>query len=155
VVYLDDILIYSNNALQHDVNVRLVLTKLRSAGLFAKLEKCVFDAQEVEFFGYLVIESRLKMDPSKVETILDWATPATAKDFQSFLGFANFYREFIVDFAKISSPLTALTRKNHPFTWSSAAESAFVTLTRAFTPAPVMKHFDPNLPIILETDAFD
>ncbi|RAN68804.1 hypothetical protein B5P42_31315, partial [Bacillus sp. SRB_331] len=82
----DDILIYSESALQHDVNVRLVLSKLRSAGLFAKLEKCVFDAQEVEFLGYLVTDSSIKMDPSKVETILDWATPSTVKDVQSFLG---------------------------------------------------------------------
>ncbi|RAN66249.1 ribonuclease H family protein, partial [Bacillus sp. SRB_8] len=52
-------------------------------------------------------------------------------------------------------PLTSLTKKDQPFGWSAAAESAFVTLKRAFTTAPVMKHFDPNLPIILETDASD
>lgn len=135
--------------------MRLVLAKLRSAGLFAKLEKCVFDVDEVEFLGDVVAADGIKMDPSKVDTILQWARPSTAKDVQSFLGFANFYREFIVDFAKVSAPLTALTKKDCAFVWSPAAESAFVTLKRLFTSAPIIKHFDPSRPIIVEADASD
>jgi len=95
VVYLDDILIYSKDEKQHEKHVKLVLEKLRSVGLYAKLEKCVFHTSKVEFLGYIVSNIGILMDSKKIQVVLDLATPRTVRDVQCFLGFANFYRMFI------------------------------------------------------------
>ncbi|KAG1018673.1 hypothetical protein G6F43_014380 [Rhizopus delemar] len=95
------------------------------------------------------------MDQSKVSTITAWPTPKSVHDVQVFLGFANFYRRFIKDYSKLTLPITALTKKNCIFTWSSDADAAFQGLKQAFTSAPILRHFDPNSQIIVETDASD
>ena len=118
VVYLDDILVFSQNAEEHYVHVRDVLQRLRDNQLYAKLEKCSFSTTSVEFLGYVITPEGLSMDESKVKTVKEWATPSTMKDIQSFLGFANFYRRFIAGFSAITRPLTYLTRKDVPFDWS-------------------------------------
>ena len=74
---------------------------------------------------------------------------------QSFLGFANFYRKFILHYSSLTTPLTSLTRKGVRFTWSPAADAAFRQLQQAFTSAPVLQHYQPELPITIEADASD
>ena len=91
------------------MHVRQVLLRLQEYGLYAKLEKCTFDANHVEFLGYVISHNGLSMDPSKVRTIIDWQTPSSVRDVQCFLGFANFYRKFIKNYSKIVMPLTELT----------------------------------------------
>ena len=100
VVYLDDILIYSENPSEHRKHVREVLRQLRAAGLYASLKKCVFDVDTVEFLGYIISPEGLSMDQSKVKAVQDWPTPRKVKDIQSFLGFANSYWQFIVEYSK-------------------------------------------------------
>jgi len=95
VCYLNDILVFSKNEEEHINHVRLVLEKLRTAGLYAKLEKCVFHQHQVEFLGYIISGEGLSMDPKKIRTVTKWKKPATVRDIQCFLGFANFYRIFI------------------------------------------------------------
>src|SRR5215469_7820574 len=119
VAYIDDILVYSKTQEEHDHHVRLVLSRLRKKGLYAKLEKCEFDQPQVEFLGFIVSSSGVSMDPKKIQTILDWATPTSVRDVQCFLGFANFYRRFIKGYSSIASPLTRLTSKDRPFSWTS------------------------------------
>ena len=75
ICYLDDILIFSKNKEDHEKHIRLVLDKLRKAGLYAKLEKCIFHQSEVEFFGFIIFGRDLFMDPKKIETIIDWKKP--------------------------------------------------------------------------------
>ena len=115
VIYLDDILIYSNTKLEHQHHVRLVLQRLREAGLYVKPEKCQFAVSEVSFLGYLISANGIRMDPKKVEAVTSWPTPQSQHDIQVFLGFANFYRRFIKDYSKIAHPLTILTRKDLAF----------------------------------------
>ena len=91
VVYLDDILIYSDNSEAHQSHVREVLRRLRKAGLYANADKCTFDADSVEYLGFILSPDGLTMDPAKVQTIKDWPEPRKVKDIQSFLGFAHFY----------------------------------------------------------------
>ena len=106
IVYLDDILIYSKTQGEHDMHVRQVLERFHEYGLYAKLEKCTFDQDHVEFLGYMVSEEGISMDPSTVQTILDWQTPTSVRDVQCFLGFANFYCKFIKSYSKIVVPRT-------------------------------------------------
>ncbi|EIE91434.1 hypothetical protein G6F46_012399 [Rhizopus delemar] len=155
VVYLDDILIYSENLTDHYNHVNLVLEKLRGAGLYAKAEKCEFDVTEVEFLGFKISPKGIFMDQSKVSAITNWSTPRSVHDIQVFLGFSNFFRRFIQDYSKLTVPMTALTKKNVPFVWSTEADQSFQQLKTAFTSAPILHHFDPSSKIIIETDASD
>src|SRR5258705_352239 len=104
------------------------------------------------------------MDPAKFKAILDWEAPNSVKDVQCFLGFANFYRRFIHKYSNLCQPLFNLLRKpenqekpskNTPFVWSPDCENVFSQLKRAFTSAPILRHFDPDLETILECDASD
>ncbi|XP_069498702.1 uncharacterized protein, partial [Ambystoma mexicanum] len=153
VVYIDDILVYSSSEEEHQRHVKKVLERLRQHSLFAKLEKCVFNATEVEFLGFILSPNGVHMDSKKVDAIIKWPSPTSVKGVQSMLGFANFYRRFIPEFSRIVQPITALLKKNKRFEWSSEAEQAFQDLKAKFISAPVLKHPRPELPYIMETDA--
>ncbi len=91
VVYLDNILIYSNNLVDHRKHVKEVLRRLRKNGLYAHTNKCEFHSERVEYLRYILSPKGLSMDQAKVKIIQDWPEPRKVKDVQSFLGFANFY----------------------------------------------------------------
>jgi len=114
VVYLNNILIYSDDITQHQSHVKEVLKRLRKAGLYVKAEKCEFHSDSVEYLGYVLSSAGLTMSDAKVKTIQEWLEPKKVKDIQSFLGFTNFYRHFIFNYSDIVIPLTRLTRKNTP-----------------------------------------
>jgi transposase InsO family protein/predicted aspartyl protease len=152
-VYLDDLLIYSSTLGEHRLHVRKVLVKLREAGLPVDIDKCEFHVQEVKYLGLILTPGGLKMDLAKVEAIVNWHPCSSVKDIQSFLGFANFYRKFIRGFSLIAKPLTEQTKKDHVFNWTPECQSAFEELKTAFTIAPILAHYDPDLETWLETDA--
>ena len=155
VVYLDDILIYSENLEEHRQHVKEVLKRLRKHKLYVSSPKCSFHQDKIEFLGYIISTASLQMDESKVQTTRDWPVPRRVKDVQSFLGFANFYRRFIKGYSELSAPLTFLTQKTTSWTWTMDCEEAFNTIKRAFTSAPTLKHWDPDSPLVLETNASD
>jgi hypothetical protein len=155
VVYLDDILIYSESLDEHTEQVKKVLTKLEAAGICLKLEKCAFDQQEVAFLGFVIGVNGISMDPTKVAAIQDWATPKSAFDIQVFLGLANFYRRFVKNYSKIATPLTALLKKNAKFVWSRAAQLAFDELKARLMSGPILQHFDHTKACVVEVDASD
>ena len=109
VIYLDNILIYSDNLVDHKQHVKEVLTRLRKHKLYASLSKCSFHQREVEFLGFILSPEGLQMDQNKVKVIQEWSTPRRVRDIQAFLGFANFYRHFIHGYSKLTAPLTHLT----------------------------------------------
>jgi RNase H-like domain found in reverse transcriptase/Reverse transcriptase (RNA-dependent DNA polymerase) len=155
VVYLDDILIYSDDPAKHREHVREVLRCLRKHGLFAKADKCEWHRDSVEFLGYMLSADGLTMSVDKVQTIQDWPEPRKIKDIQSFLGFANFYRRFIYNYSNITVPLTRLTRKGTPWLFTEECRESFNFLKKAFTSAPILSHWVPNRPLVMETDASD
>ena len=155
VIYLDDLLIYSDTLEEHKRHVRLVLKRLKEAGLYVKPQKCQFHKSKVSFLGFMISSEGVHMDPTKVDAVLGWERPQSAHDIQVFLGFANFYRRFIKNYSKIAAPLTSLTRKEAKFKWSREAEDSFSSLKHAFCTAPILRHFDVNKPAIIEVDASD
>jgi Reverse transcriptase (RNA-dependent DNA polymerase)/RNase H-like domain found in reverse transcriptase len=155
IAYLDDILVYSKTAKQHVEDVKKILMALFKAQLFCKPEKCAFHQEKVDFLGYVITPGGLSMDPSKVNTILEWEQPTNVKEVQSFLGFANFYRRFIKGYSAIAAPLTELTRKDKDFEWTTDAQDAFEQLKQDFTRAPILLTFDPEKQIVVETDSSD
>jgi len=155
VVYLDDILIYSDNITQHWKHVKEVLKRLQKAGLYTKAEKCEFHLDSVEYLGYVLSPSGLTMSNAKVKTIQEWPEPKKVKDIQSFLGFANFYRHFIFNYSNIVILLTCLTRKDTPWNFDKNCRKAFNTLKQAFTSAPIFTHWVPDAQLVMETNASD
>ena len=110
VVYLDDILIYSENLEDHRQHVREVFERLRRFSLFANLKKCLFFQTEVEFLGFKVGREGIRMDPNRVEAVTQWPQPKSVHDIQIFLGFMNFYRRFIEGYSHITHLLTKLLK---------------------------------------------
>ncbi|SJL12778.1 related to TY3B TY3B protein [Armillaria ostoyae] len=155
VVYLDDILIYSNNPADHWKHVREVLCRLRANQLYCKGSKCEFHRDSMEYLGYILSPEGLCMSEDKVKAILDWPVPRKVKDIQSFLGFTNFYRRFIHEYSDIVIPLTRLTRKGTPWKFDNKCMAAFNELKQAFTHAPILTHWVPDRQLVMETDASD
>uniref|UniRef100_A0A803TIV3 ribonuclease H n=1 Tax=Anolis carolinensis TaxID=28377 RepID=A0A803TIV3_ANOCA len=166
-IFLDDILIMSRTKKQHVELVREVLQKLREAKLYAKLAKCEFNKDQIDFLGYRISSQGVAMDPAKVEDVRGWEAPRTRKQLQSFLGFANFYRTFIKDFARLTLPLTDLLKTKGrgetakvkapgaKLTWTIECQEAFEALKKRFTEEPVLQHPDVSKTFVIHCDASD
>ena len=137
IVYLDDILVFTNTREEHRQVVRQVLQILREHKLTCKPEKCEFEARETEYLGHIIGDGVVKMDPAKIAGVTEWPRPACKKDLQKFLGFVNFYRRFVSGFSKIAGPLHSLTGQAE-WTWGQEQEDAFEALKHAVTSAPVL-----------------
>ena len=153
IVYLDDILVFSDDITNHRNHVSLVLSRLRDNCLYAKLSKCAFDQNSVEFLGHIVSPAGISPLPEKISSITTWPVPENLKQVQSFLGLSNYYRRFISNYSKVALPLTQLTKKNVPFVWNDMCQLAFNALKQSLSTGPVLRHVDPGLPFTLETDA--
>jgi transposase InsO family protein len=153
--YLDDILIYSDDPQEHEMHVKLVLERLRAAGLQADIKKCEFNVTRTKYLGFIVSTDGVEVDPEKIAVIMQWKYPRTVKGVQSFLGFCNFYRRFIQDYGRLAAPLTQLTRADHVFDFDHACEAAFEALRTRLMNAPLLAHFDIDRQCMLETDASD
>jgi Reverse transcriptase (RNA-dependent DNA polymerase) len=127
MVYIDDILIFSRTEEDHFRHVKLVLKRLRQHKLFAKLSKCEFNRTSLPFLGHVVGQNGVIMQHSKVHALAAWPRLTTVTEVQSFLGLANYYRRFIRDFARISAPLSELTKKGVPFEWGRTRKIPFET----------------------------
>ncbi len=153
IVYIDDILIYSETLQEHLQHVRSVLQRLIKYQLYAKLEKCEFHTTSVTFLGYIISHEGVAMDESKAHAVLDWPLPSNIMELQRFLGFANFYRRFIRGFSSIAAPLSDMTKKGlHRLQWTTVAHKAFDQLKYQFTTSPILHHPDPNSPFVVEVD---
>ncbi|XP_060964053.1 uncharacterized protein LOC133033355 [Cannabis sativa] len=138
IVFIDDILIYSDSEETHERHLRMVLQHLREHKLYAKFKKCEFWLPQVSFLGHVVSKDGILVDPVKIEAIRDWPRPKSATEVRSFLGLAGYYRRFVEGFAKISTPLTELTRKNCKFVWTDKCEGSFQELKQRLITAPVL-----------------
>ena len=154
MVYMDDILVFSNTLEDHRQTVREVLQILRENKLYLKPEKCDFEKTKIDYLGMIIWKGHVQMDPVKVQGVATWPEPECKKDVQSFLGFCNFYRRFIRDYGRIAKPLTSLTGKVD-WTWEDVQKSAFLGLKNAITTAPVLILPDENSPFRVECDASD
>ncbi len=111
IVYLDDILIYTEDPGQPNLNaVCWVLEQLRKHGFFANLKKCRFHQDEVRFLGFMMSSQGIRMEEERIEAVRAWAKPKSVRDIEVFLGFVKFYWRFIKGFSKIAAPLTSMLR---------------------------------------------
>ncbi|CAJ0927572.1 unnamed protein product [Ranitomeya imitator] len=154
VVYLDDILIFSPDIDSHQRDVGRVFDLLRANSLYAKLEKCVFEQESLPFLGYIISAQGLAMDPAKLQAVMDWQEPHSLKAVQRFMGFINYYHQFIPHFSTLVAPLVALTKKGaNPKVWSEEVSRAFSSTKSHFVSTPILHHPDVDKPFIMEVDA--
>lgn len=155
LVFLDDILVFSRTREEHLARLREVLARLKSAQLYAKLSKCEFMQNEVEFLGHRLGADGLAVSEDKISAVREWPAPASVSEVRSFLGLAGFYRRFVKAFSKIALPITELTKNDVEFVWGPRQQTAFVELKAALCSAPVLLIPDPKLPYTLNVDACD
>ena len=153
LVYIDDIVIPGKTPGEHMCNLRVVLQKLREAGLRLKPSKCSFFQRQVSYLGHIVSREGVATDPAKTEKVAAWPCPTSVTEVQRFLGLASYYRRFIRNFAEIAKPLHRLTEKTQDFRWTDQCDNAFRELKQRLTSAPILAFPDFSQPFILDTDA--
>ena len=154
IIYLDDILIFTQTMEEHVEVNRRVLRILRENNLFLRPEKCLFHRTWILYLGLIISQNELRMDPEKVRGISEWPTPEKKRDVQSFLGFANFYRRFIEGFAKVAHPLHVLVGKKE-WKWGDDQQKAFEHLKQLLTSAPILHIPNDEGPFRVEADSSD
>jgi len=161
--YLDDILIYSNSEEEHVELVEWIMQHLLEAGLYLKPEKCEFHSETVSYLGLIISTKGISMDEDKVETVRNWSQEKKTKngrlnnlvEVQQFLRFCNYYRRFSPKYSDKAELLTKLTQKDEPFVWEAKRQLAFEAMVTALTTAPVLRHFEHEREVTIETDASD
>ena len=136
-------------------NLKKVLSRCEETNLVLNWEKCHFMVTEGIVLGHKISQKGMEVDQAKVEVISKLPPPTNVKAVRSFLGHAGFYRRFIKDFSKISRPMTHLLEKDTPFVFSKECLSAFETLKKRLTSAPILVAPDWSLPFELMCDASD
>ena len=155
LVYLDDIIVYSEEADEHLRRLEIVFSRLRKARLKLKPSKCKILQKHVTFLGHVVSNEGLSTDPEKIAAVVEWPRPTNQTEIRSFLGLCSYYRRFVKDFASIASPLHALTGKNQRFEWTEACEKSFQQLKVMMTSSPILAMPRDSGRFILDTDACD
>ncbi|GBG74731.1 hypothetical protein CBR_g19137 [Chara braunii] len=152
IVYMDDILVYSEAYHGHAQHIEWTLGALRDAGFKILLEKSEFFLLEISFLGYVVTRGGLRPDSRKVAAVREAPVPTSLTQVRAFLGLASNYRHFIKGFAAIARPLTNLLRKDQPLNWDTECQQASATLKDALATAPILIRSDPSKKFILITD---
>jgi len=161
--YLDDLLIYSNSEEEHVEHVIWVMQSLLEAGLHLKPEKCEYHKEAVRYLGLIISTQGISMDEDKVERVRNWSWENRTKntrlnnlfEVQQYLWFCNYYRRFLPKYSEKAPTLTRLTKKDEPFVWEAEQQLTFETMVTACTTAPVLRHFDHEWEVTIETDASD
>ncbi|GBG79371.1 hypothetical protein CBR_g29519 [Chara braunii] len=152
IMYMDDILVYSETYHGHAQHIEWTLSALRDAGFKIALEKSEFFLSEISFLGYVVTRGGLRPDSRKVAAVKEAPVPTSLTQVRAFLGLASYYRRFIKGFAAIARPLTNLLRKDQPLSWDAECQQAFATLKNALAMASILIRPDPLKQFILITD---
>ena len=153
VVLIDDILVYSKDAQEHEQHLRIGLQIMKEKQLFAKLSKCDFWLKEVSFLGHIVYAEGNRIDPTKIEAIVSWKPPRNVTKVRSFLGLAGYYRQFVKGFSVIASSLTKLLWKGVKFEWDDKCQSSFKQLKKISIEAPVLTQPTSGREYALYSDA--
>jgi hypothetical protein len=146
-----DILIYIKSLKDHSLHLHTIFEVLLHNKLFAKLSKCRFAVGEIDYLGHLISYQGVRADPSKLEAMVNWPVPHSIKTLCGFLGLTGYYRKFVRNYGVITSPLTALLKKN-AFLWSSTATKAFLELKQAITTPLVLRLLDFFKMLVIECD---
>lgn len=152
-VYLDDILLASNDFEAHLILLENVLKTIADAGLELQLEKCFFAQRSIEYLGYIASADGISPGKTKTKAIEHFPTPTNVKDVQSFIGLCSYFRRFVRNFSIIARPLYDLTKKEAMFNFDKNCQLAFEKLKNLLTTSPILCIYDPSKETELHTDA--
>ncbi|GKF00696.1 putative reverse transcriptase domain-containing protein, partial [Tanacetum coccineum] len=138
IVFIDDILIYSKDKKEHEEHLKAILELLKNEKLYAKFSKCEFWILKVQFVGHVIDSRGIHVDPAKIESIRDWASPKTPTEIRQFLGLVGYYRRFIEGFSKIAKSMTKLTQKGIKFDWGENKENTFQLIKQKLCSASIL-----------------
>ncbi|GJU54880.1 putative reverse transcriptase domain-containing protein [Tanacetum coccineum] len=138
IVFIDDILIYSKDEKEHEEHLKVILELLKKEKLYAKFSKCEFWIPKVQFLGHVIDSRGIHVDPAKIESIKDWASPKTPTEIRQFLGIVGYYLRFIKGFSKIAKSMTKLTQKGIQFDWGEKKENAFQLIKQKLCSVPIL-----------------
>ena len=161
IIYLDDIIVFSDNPKDHLHRLKCVFDKLEKAGLKLKPKKCKFFKTKITYLGHIVSANGIETDPKKVKAVRNWTVPKTVTDVRSFLGFTNHYRRFIKSYANVARSLNLLVsgeNANHKkalIEWTDECQVAFDKLKELCTSTPILAYVNYCKPFQLQTDASD
>ena len=153
MVFIDNILIYSKDQEDHDTHLRVVLETLRKEHLYAKMSKCKFWLREVSFLGHIISKEGIRVDPRKIEVILEWKPLRNVMKLRSFPGFSGYYRRFIKEFSMTVTSMRRLLQKNVRFEWSEKCQASFEKLKAFLTEALVLTHPTYGKEYVIFSDA--
>ena len=153
VLYIDDIIVFSETVETHLERLGAVLDRLRLTGLKLKPAKCQLLRTKVEFLGHIVSQDGVEVEPGKIQRILDWPEPRDLTELRSFVGLCAYYRRFVPNFSTVCKPLFDLTKKGVPFQFGRAQKHAFQTMKRLLTSAPILGYPREEGQFILDCDA--
>nr|GEZ81889.1 putative reverse transcriptase domain-containing protein [Tanacetum cinerariifolium] len=153
IVFIDDILIYSKDEKEHEEHLRQILKLLKKEELYARFSKYEFWIPKVQFLGHVINNQGIHVDPAKIESIKDWASPKSPTEIHQFLGLAGYYRRFIEGFSKIAKPMTKITQKKVKFEWGDKQEAAFQLLKQRLCSAPILALPEESEDFIVYCDA--
>lgn len=151
--YLDDVIIWSNDAKQHSKHLQKVFDRLWQHGLKLKLKKCSFYQNRTNYLGFIISDKGIQPDPEKVRVIKVLPKPTCVRDIRSFIGMTGYYRRFIPQYSQIAEPLIALTRKYARFKWTETWDVAFEKFKSYLCIVPLLAYHDPSKRYTLYTDA--
>ena len=152
VIYMNDILIFSQTIDEHRSIVKQVLQILADNKLSLYPKKCKFHQTKIEYLGVILLQDSIEMDPTKTKGVAQWPEPRDKREVWQFLGFCNFYCRFIPGFTQVAKPLTELIGKK-VWKWQEKERSAFNKLKNKMTNPPTLAIPHPKQKIRLETDA--
>nr|GEW79128.1 putative reverse transcriptase domain-containing protein [Tanacetum cinerariifolium] len=153
IIFIDDILIYSKDEKEHEEHLKEILELLKEEKLYAKFSKCEFWIPKVQFLGHVIDSRGIHVDPAKIESIKDWASPKTPTKIRQFLGLAGYYRRFTEGFLKIAKSMTKLTQKGIKFDWGEKEENAFQLIKQKLCSAPILALPEGSKDFVVYCDA--
>ena len=159
IIYLDDIIVYSKTPENHIKRLTGVFEKLSKAGLKLKPSKCEFFKEKITYLGHIVSKNGIETDPKKIASVKHWPRPKTVTQVRKFLGFTNYHRKFLHQYAQIARPLNQLIsgdnakKKRTRIVWSDDCESAFLKLKELCSDTPCLAYPDYEKSFKLYTDA--
>ena len=157
-VYLDDLIVYSSNEDQMIDRLRRVFERAREKRITFNPKKCRFGLSSVEYIGHTIDSEGIHFSRKKLDSILDFEIPATQARMRSFIGFVNYFRDHVKDFAKLANPLIQTYKVYKPkrlIKYTDELQKAFHVLVQAINTCPKVYFLDDTLPIHLHTDASD
>ena len=132
----------------------MVLEKLQQVGLQVDIDKCEFKTKFCHYLGFIIEAGKgIQMNPEKVQAIVEWQAPHSVKGIPAFLGFTNFYQQFIRMFLELTAPLVELTKKDISFKWMDCMNKAFERLKLMFVSAPILLHFDLDCETVVKVNS--